>query len=82
MNAVTIPKNITAQGNLVIIPEREYRAFRAWKKNVKIRLDEEAWFWTPEWQKMEKEADEAIRKGQVSKRYSNVKDLIKALNSR
>ena len=79
MNAITIPQNINAQGNLVIIPEHEYRAFRAWKKNVKIRLDEEAWFWTPEWQKMEAEADADIRAGKVSGPFSDAKALLKAL---
>ena len=42
--------------------------------------DSERWFWSPEWQKKEAEADEDIRKGRVSKKFSSYKALIKALD--
>lgn len=79
MDAVTIPHRLAQKDDLVVIPKREYRAFCAWRKNVKIRLDEEAWFWTSEWQKMEAEADEAIRKGQVSGPYTDIQVLLRDL---
>ncbi|MDI6795210.1 MAG: hypothetical protein QME81_20495, partial [bacterium] len=50
---------------LVVIPEQD---------------DDHAWFRTPEWQAKEREADEAIAKGEV-KEFDNVEDLIKDLNS-
>lgn len=36
-------------------------------------------FWTPRWQKMEKEADEDIRNGRVT-RCNSLEELIKALD--
>lgn len=47
----------------------------------KVRIDKsQAWFWTPEWQKKEREADEALRRGRY-KTFKNVEDLIKDLRS-
>lgn len=49
------------------------------------RLDEEAvfndqsWYWTPEWQAAEKEADEDITAGRVH-RFDDVEDAIKFLH--
>ena len=40
----------------------------------------QTWFWTKKWQDMEKEADEAIRKGETEE-FEDVEDLIKDLNS-
>ena len=39
---------------------------------------EDAWFWTPEWQKGEREADADIKAGRVY-RARSVKDLIASL---
>ena len=41
---------------------------------------EQAWFWTKEWQKKEKEVDEYIKKGKV-KTFNTMNDLIKELKS-
>lgn len=41
---------------------------------------EEAWFWSKEWQEMEREADEALAKGDY-KEFDNVEDLIRDLHS-
>lgn len=46
----------------------------------KLIPKEQAWFWTREWQEMEKEADEAIKAGRV-KEFDEVEELIKDLNS-
>ncbi|HET8568186.1 MAG TPA: AbrB/MazE/SpoVT family DNA-binding domain-containing protein [Candidatus Limnocylindria bacterium] len=40
----------------------------------------QAWFWTPEWQKMEREADADIKAGRV-KRFRDVEDLIADLDA-
>lgn len=37
---------------------------------------EETWFYTPEWQKKEQEADEAIARGEVSGPFSSADELI------
>ena len=41
---------------------------------------DQAWFWTPKWQKMEKVADENIKKGKV-KSFKNWDDGLKYLKS-
>ena len=41
---------------------------------------DQLWFWTPEWQKREREADEDIAQGRV-KEFASVDDLIKDLKS-
>lgn len=41
---------------------------------------DQAWFWTEEWQKGEREADEDIKAGRV-KSFGNAKDAINWLNS-
>jgi len=55
------------------------------KSELARRLDEEAvfndqsWYWTPQWQAAEKEADEDIATGRVH-RYNNADDAIKFLH--
>lgn len=70
---ITIPK-----GKFVLVPHEEFEAFSKWKKAVKVRLDEQ-WFWTPEWQKKEAEADAAVRDSKVRGPFSDYKKLISAL---
>lgn len=43
--------------------------------------NEQAYFWTKEWQEGEKEVDEDIKKGRISKKYDNAEDLIRDLNN-
>jgi antitoxin MazE len=40
---------------------------------------DQAWFWTREWQEKEREADEAIAKGELSGPFESVEDLIRYL---
>lgn len=42
---------------------------------------EQAWFWTNEWQRMEREADDDVAAGRVS-RYENDADFLAALDAR
>ncbi len=78
MDVITIPRKLAQKDNWVVVPRREYEEFSAWKKAVRVRLEEQ-WFWTPEWQKMEQEADEAIRAGNVYGPFTSHKELIAAL---
>ena len=43
----------------------------------KLISKDQAWFWTKEWQKKEKEADEAIARGELSGPFENAQDLIR-----
>jgi len=42
----------------------------------------QAYFWTPEWQAGEKEADEDIRKGKLSGPFEGAEDLINHLRKK
>lgn len=79
----------------VTIPRRISRALRLKKgDHLLIRLEgqrvemvpvslipkDQLWFWTPEWQAMEREADEDIAQGRV-KEFSSVEELLKDLKS-
>lgn len=48
----------------------------------KLIPKDQAWFWTKEWQKSEREADEAILKGDLVGPFSNIKDALKALKNK
>jgi len=48
----------------------------------KLIPKDQIWFWTKEWQEKEKEADEAIAKGQVSGPFENAKKLVRHLRKR
>jgi len=41
---------------------------------------DQLWYWTPEWQQMEREADEDIARGDV-KGFDSVQELLKELKS-
>ncbi len=43
---------------------------------------DQEWFWTKEWQAREKEADEAIAKGEVTGPFAKASDALKALKKR
>ena len=45
----------------------------------KLISKDQVWFWTKEWQQKEKEADEAINKGEVSKPFKSAGELIQHL---
>lgn len=48
-------------------------------KPIKFTDPSQAYFWTKEWQKGEREVDEEIRKGHIHK-IKSIKALIKSLN--
>ena len=41
---------------------------------------DQLWYWTPEWQQMEREADEDIARGDI-KGFDSVQELLKELKS-
>ena len=48
----------------------------------KLIPKDQMWFWTKEWQRKEKEADEAISRGEVSKPFEKADELIRHLRKR
>lgn len=48
----------------------------------KLVSKDQTWFWTKEWQEKEKEADEAIAKGELSKPFKKAGELIRHLRKR
>ena len=74
MTTITVPKR--TMGDLVAIPRSEYEGYLRFSKFIdKSQL----WFWTKEWQKKEREADEDIKKGRVFGPYGTKKELLTAL---
>ncbi|OAT87036.1 hypothetical protein [Desulfotomaculum copahuensis] len=59
--------------------EEKYELAR--RLNEEAVFDDQSWFWTPEWQAAEKEADDDIAAGRVY-RYDNVDDLIRSVRDR
>ena len=45
----------------------------------KLVPKDQEWFWSKEWQEMEKEADKAIAKGEIIGPFSKASDAVKAL---
>ncbi|MBI4491196.1 MAG: AbrB/MazE/SpoVT family DNA-binding domain-containing protein [Chloroflexi bacterium] len=41
---------------------------------------DQAWFWSKEWQKKEREADEAITRGEVSQPFESADELLEHLH--
>ena len=81
MNTITIPKKFIRKGDLVVIPREEYEVFSRWKKTVRIH-PEDNWFWTPEWQKKEAEADTALKARKVYGPFSDAVSLIASLRKK
>lgn len=78
---VTIPKDVFESLHLEVGDFLDTRV----KDNVivlipkKLVAKDQAWFWSKGWQEMEREADEAIAKGEVSRPFSKASDAVKAL---
>jgi AbrB family looped-hinge helix DNA binding protein len=48
----------------------------------KLVPKDQLWFWTEEWQKKEKKADEAITRGEVSGPFKSAEELIRHLRKK
>jgi prevent-host-death family protein len=60
--------NQAAYGHVTTIITRDGRPL------ARIVAEEDAWFWTPEWQAKEREADEELAAGQT-RTYDSMEDL-------
>lgn len=80
-NQITIPKKVTKElhlhpGDIFEIKKEGSVIVLLPKKVVPA---EQSWFWEKGWQEKEKEADEDIKKGRVSKSFETADELIKHL---
>jgi AbrB family looped-hinge helix DNA binding protein len=78
---ITIPKRIRElfsleEGDVLVIEEREDGILM---KPRKLIDPTQAWFWTEEWQEKERQADEDIKAGRVSRPFKDVEELRKHL---
>ena len=80
---VVIPHNIFNELGLHIgdIVEAVREGNNVVFKPQKLIPKEDAWFWTEEHQKKEKEADEEIANDDVVGPFDNIKDALKALKT-
>lgn len=76
---ITIPakwrKILGISGSSYIQAEMDETRKQIRLEKVRLISDDQAWFWTQEWQQMEKEADEDIKKGKI-KTFKSIEDLI------
>jgi antitoxin MazE len=81
---ITIPKEVFSSLNLEVGDFLDTRV----KDNAivlipkKLVAKDQEWFWTKEWQGMEKAADEAIAKGEITGPFSKASDALKALKKK
>jgi len=80
---VSIPKRVRealglAEGDLVEVEERDGEIVMVPKKLIDAS---QAWFWSPEWQRGEREVDEDIRAGRIVGPFKGVDELKKHLGS-
>lgn len=78
---ITIPKEICKKLNL---ETGDYLEVDTINEGIvlipkKLISRDQEWFWSKEWQAKEKEADEAISRGEISQIFENADDLIKHL---
>ncbi len=81
-NQITIPHRIS---KALRLKKGDHMLVRMVGKTVElvpatIIPKDQLWFWTPEWQRKEREADEDIAQGRV-KEFTSVDELIKDLKS-
>ena len=78
---VTIPEKVRRQVGLEV---GDYVEVEAQGSEIviipKSLVDkEDAWFWSKEWQKKEREADEAIKKGELIGPFATTQEAVEAL---
>ena len=76
---VSIPKSVRdalglEEGDLIEVEERSGEIVMVPKKLIDAA---QAWFWSPEWQRGEREVDEDIRAGRVIGPFKNIEEFKK-----
>lgn len=76
---VSIPKGVRdalglQEGDYVEVEERDGEIVMVPKRLIDA---DQAWFWTPEWQALEREADEDLKAGRVTGPFRSVEEMKK-----
>jgi AbrB family looped-hinge helix DNA binding protein len=80
---VTIPQEIRdrldlAEGDQLIVTIEDDRIILT---PASLIPDDQAWFWTPEWQAREAEADEAVARGEHGKVFASSDEFLAFLDA-
>ena len=67
--------------NLVAISQSLGQDSEPWLNIAACSTDDQAWFWTPEWQAGEEEASAEIQQGQLSKSLLSAQDIRQHLDT-
>src|SRR2546426_7633313 len=78
---ITIPKEVRESLNIRVGDTVDLRAEGNAIVLVPVGAGQE-WFYTPEWQAMEREADDAIARGAVSRPFGSARQLIRHLEKK
>ena len=82
-NQITIPAEVVKRLGLKAgdFLEVEIRDETLHLVPQKLIPRDQAWYWTKEWQEMEREADEDIAAGRVSRVFESVDEFVRDLRS-
>jgi AbrB family looped-hinge helix DNA binding protein len=75
---ITIPKNVVRDAGIDVGDYLEVRVVEGLVTMIPKKLipKDQAWFYTPEWQAKEREADRDIARGDLDGPFDSAKDLI------
>jgi AbrB family looped-hinge helix DNA binding protein len=81
---ITIPKEAFAKlhlevGDFLKVETTEEGLFLVPQKLIS---KDQSWFWTKEWQEKEREAHEAIARGELSRPFKSANELVRHLRKR
>jgi AbrB family looped-hinge helix DNA binding protein len=81
---ITIPKEVFSSINLEIgdFLDTRFQGNAIVLIPKKIEAKDQEWFWTKEWQSMEKEADSAIANGEITGPFETAADVINVLKQK
>ena len=67
--------------NIVAISQSLGQDSEPWRNIASYSTDDQAWFWTPEWQAGEKEASEEIQQGRLSTKLHSAREIRQHLDT-
>ncbi len=71
----------TTLEDIVAIAQSVGEDSEPWQNIASHSTDDQAWFWTPEWQAGEKEASMEIQQGHLSRKLLSAEDIRQHLDS-